>query len=1805
VPAGGGVTRSGVAAMSTPTVSLSDMTTRHAEIDLNIDGTVGGLSFVRKYISSDETWKYLSMLSNENAPFLPSPFGASTTNRNSLRWWHGLYSFVRPRGFVPGVSTWAVRDTEGAILEYTACNPGSTGCFATPRPTTRWSTSQLYWTGGTSGAFILIQPGVGRFVYASTWQPPQFSVPGRYFLTRVEDEVLSGSGSPRIRLTLQYAAPPFADCPGLSTTGNGVPYLSTVTTADGARLKLYYKSVRSYHFAGSPKEPRGRECVLDRIGLINDPNSGSAAETVVAWYDYMQVSGEEFAGALKSVTYPETGDVVTYSVNGGTSWSVLANDQQVGAHSYTAEGKVSSMTLSSGGAMSMGTSTGTCPLAQSTGSTDCTPAATQSASAGDSAGTQVEYRRTYSTAWNRYLPQLNVTGSNDVCVSGNCSGFSSGSVIHARQALAQGFLHLYNIENKLGLNQVFKPTVATGVTATPAIPQPLLMETRAIGATEALNPQTGVYSERTEYGYGSFAPGAPPEPFKPLVTEREARASVLVSGQESVTTAMYDSLTHRLKSVIQDGYTEKFDAATATWSSPLKAYVGTFYFNHHKCLGQTDTGDARVLEVHGPCAVSGPGATDCASGSDFPITQYHYYAGPSTEHTNRANRLWKVREFVRHGGPNACAGFPALETVFNSYDARGKATQVTDPSGVVTILTYAGDRLVSTTMGGLTTSFLYDGAQLTAVQSPTGNYSVRCYRSGTSPGTGCTGGVKTSQVQWEALAADRHGIDWSEAVHYTRWNTPAAPLKTAWYRVRSANGTVEARRMEEYHPDPHGRPTFKRRGMGNWWNTYATVAAFDRNDNQTAVGLPFNNPPDFCKDAQTQGLSQLCARLGYDAGDRLVSVTESPTDGVSQASVFTYDAHSRVNTVRTGCADAASCQTPAATYQYDDFGNLVRAQLPNSLGPVRQDFDARGYPMVRQTEAMRRAGEWQVHTYDALSRLTAVSRQTAPGSGQAAETLFQLGYDDDGGPLPSACNVYDGEVVNLNSVGRLRYREDSFGRTWYRYDTLGRLMAEMRQRQEASSCNRLLATKYQYDAVGRSSGLVYPYGRTVSYTYGTGARAHRVSSVSVGFYTATGGGVTRPVASNVVWEPFGGLRGYQLNYANGGASGVEYALGDDSSLAPQGCDAPFPGTAGSDETGRLRSLRVSSGAFSPGSGLGDIYKRTYTWHADQVMRTDTCLLGSTTPRTEQYTYDRTLRLTGATRPPGNEEATGGAFGTQGYGYDRRGNRTTFVDNYSNMVSMGYGTAGAALDQLQSLTPQNHPHQVVAFGYDADGRTTRKESGRYSWNKGPASTVANVLDLSYGLAGASGRGSARESVFRTASVNGLTYQYFYDAFGRRRAKLHPFNGVRDEFFHGSGSTLLVDQGWSDVLQPGYRTVDDYVWLAGRPLMVVRGRLDTSTDTHLPDTTTECGRNGEQASCGERFIVTDHIGKPVLMLDGVGRVAGAADYQPFGHVNRVSVREETLHPYLDDDSESIAGFNQPPDSSLVRVRIRARYQFVDTQNDVDGTDSVALLDGETGAQLASHSGPAQGRVVTDWVETSNGRVTVVFTASPAGDQSNAYAGVSLEAYEYQRYQAGAQPFWTPLRFPGQYYDAETDLFENWNRYYDPSVGRYLQSEPVVARAPVTLPVYAYAANNPMGVIDSNGNWPLTPPGTPSLQTWVGLNWAAIGAGVSYAQGRSVKIGFQLTEAGPVMTVENHPFQRGYTTTFGSIICGTGKIQESTMEHETQHVIQSNYLQDLYLPFHLMAQGISELLTGSYEKANPLEWGPYSNPPQPWPW
>lgn len=61
----------------------------------------------------------------------------------------------------------------------------------------------------------------------------------------------------------------------------------------------------------------------------------------------------------------------------------------------------------------------------------------------------------------------------------------------------------------------------------------------------------------------------------------------------------------------------------------------------------------------------------------------------------------------------------------------------------------------------------------------------------------------------------------------------------------------------------------------------------------------------------------------------------------------------------------------------------------------------------------------------------------------------------------------------------------------------------------------------------------------------------------------------------------------------------------------------------------------------------------------------------------------------------------------------------------------------------------------------------------------------------------------------------------------------------------------------------------------------------------------------------------------------------------------------------------------------------------------------------------------------------------------------------------------------RFPGQYFDKETNLHYNYFRYYEPETGRYISPDPIGLAGGINI--YGYAKQNPLSLIDSDGLLP----------------------------------------------------------------------------------------------------------------------------------
>ncbi len=66
---------------------------------------------------------------------------------------------------------------------------------------------------------------------------------------------------------------------------------------------------------------------------------------------------------------------------------------------------------------------------------------------------------------------------------------------------------------------------------------------------------------------------------------------------------------------------------------------------------------------------------------------------------------------------------------------------------------------------------------------------------------------------------------------------------------------------------------------------------------------------------------------------------------------------------------------------------------------------------------------------------------------------------------------------------------------------------------------------------------------------------------------------------------------------------------------------------------------------------------------------------------------------------------------------------------------------------------------------------------------------------------------------------------------------------------------------------------------------------------------------------------------------------------------------------------------------------------------------------------------------------------------------------------------------LRFPGQWFQSETGLHQNWMRDYDPTTGRYMQADPLGLVDGASI--YGYALQNPGRYVDPTGLW-----GTPGI-------------------------------------------------------------------------------------------------------------------------
>jgi len=164
---------------------------------------------------------------------------------------------------------------------------------------------------------------------------------------------------------------------------------------------------------------------------------------------------------------------------------------------------------------------------------------------------------------------------------------------------------------------------------------------------------------------------------------------------------------------------------------------------------------------------------------------------------------------------------------------------------------------------------------------------------------------------------------------------------------------------------------------------------------------------------------------------------------------------------------------------------------------------------------------------------------------------------------------------------------------------------------------------------------------------------------------------------------------------------------------------------------------------------------------------------------------------------------------------------------------------------------------------------------------------------------------------------------------------------------------------------------------------------------------------------------------------------------------------------------------PDGTITRYvweRSVPVPQLLQEAIDAPGTTNdktVRYVYGPGGGVIEDITSPATGPEVPRWYHRDHlGSVRLLTDAS----------GVSLATFTYGAFgqiigQTGNAT--TPFGFAGQYRDAETGFTYLRARYYDPATGQFLTRDPLGA---VTGTPYAYAANNPVNLVDPTGDIPI---------------------------------------------------------------------------------------------------------------------------------
>lgn len=969
------------------------------------------------------------------------------------------------------------------------------------------------------------------------------------------------------------------------------------------------------------------------------------------------------------------------------------------------------------------------------------------------------------------------------------------------------------------------------------------------------------------------------------------------------------------------------------------------------------------------------------------------------------------------------------------YDASNRLTSVTGPFGHKLIFDYGANNRVSqmTTPDNGVYKYAYDAAgNLISVTYPDNTVLTYVYENATFPNalTGvfdelgnryATYGYNASGLATSSEHAG--GVDKTVLIYNPNGSTtvtdPRGNIRT--YAATAQFGLDKLTSIAGAPLQTSGGMAFGYDANGfissrTDWNNNVTTYVRDARGNETsrteAAGTALERTittmwhPVFHLPTRVTEPGRLTA-YAYDAkGNLLTKTLVSGT--LTRKFSYTYNASGQVLTATDPLGHVTS-------YAYDAKGNLAR--MTNALGHVTSftNYDGAG----RLLRAVDPNGVATTFTYDLRGRVTSrtVGAIKTSYSYDKAGNLIRVtqpdgsrltyGYDQAHRLVGIADKLANRIIYTLDVAGN-RIRERVFDPT----------NVLTRTRSFAyDSVNRLNkaigavgeTTTYNHDGEGNLTSVVDPLAHTTSYAYDALNRLAQAADPN--------GGTTA-----LVHDPLDHLtsltdpRGLKTSYTWNGLDDQKAVLSPDASGTSRSFDDAGNVLTSTDARGKTTSY-----------AYGALNRRTSASFADGTSIA--------------YQYDQ------GTNGVGRLTKITDATGSTSYSYDANGHviqKTQVIGALTRVTKYAYDAGG----RLSSVT---YPSGFgILYAYDAAGRVTglKRGNGQIIVDGVTYSPFGGAIGWTFG--------------------NGAAYGRTIDLNGRIAGLALPANDNLALTYDAAGRIAKITDSAIDAKTFGYDALDRLTSYAGGALTQAYG-YDADGNRTSASLTNGAVTNAFAyafAASNNRLGSISGAWSETFSYDAVGNAAvhntPSANYA-FGYDARGRMVISKL-------------------GALAKTYgINGLGQRVVKANPVNTNDKTHFVYDEAGHLIGEYG--ATGGLIQETVWLGD---LPVATLRPTG---NFYIAPDHLGAPHQITNAAQQVVWLwdhdpfgngaptgvagfayNLRFPGQYFDAETGLHYNYFRDYDPKLGRYVQSDPIGLKGGINT--YAYVKGNPLNYTDPEG-------------------------------------------------------------------------------------------------------------------------------------